>query len=137
MNRSKLAEVTSFSGYLFIMTRNEIISHLRKKQWPAVQPDNTLLEEFWIPDKQLQYKHSYEMILKAIELMPPARKNVFKMNRLDGLSYDEIAAQLNISKNGVKDHIVRALHFVRNYLRFHSDELAVIIFMVIGMVKKI
>jgi RNA polymerase sigma-70 factor (family 1) len=121
MNRSRLSEVTNFSGYLFIMTRNEIISLLRKKGNEAVQPNDTLAEEFWIPDRQLQHKQSYQAILKAIELLPPARKNVFKMSRLDGLSYDEIAAHLNISRNGVKDHIVKALNFLRNHLRFHSD----------------
>jgi RNA polymerase sigma-70 factor (ECF subfamily) len=43
------------------------------------------------------------------------------MSRLDGLSYDAIAAQMNISRNGVKDHIVKALLFLRDYIRLHSD----------------
>jgi RNA polymerase sigma-70 factor (family 1) len=128
VNRSKLPHVTNFLGYLSVMCRNEIFSMLRKKANVTVQPDETVQEEYWIPDKQLQKKHSYHAILKAIELLPPMRKNVFKMSRLDGLSYDEIAGQLNISRNGVKDHIVKALAFVRNYLRFQSDELLVILF---------
>jgi RNA polymerase sigma-70 factor (family 1) len=126
VNRSKLPEVTNFSGYLSVMCRNEIFSLLRKRANQTVQPDETVQEEHWIPDKQLQKKHSYDTILKAIELLPPARKNVFKMSRLDGLSYDEIASLLNISRNGVKDHIVKALAFLRNYLRFQSDHLSVI-----------
>jgi RNA polymerase sigma-70 factor (ECF subfamily) len=103
------------------MSRNEIFSQLRKKAGDAEPPDKAIEEKLWIPDLQLQNKQSYQAILKAIELLPPARKNVFKMSRLDGLSYDEIAAQLNISRNGVKDHIVKALNFLRNHLRFHSD----------------
>jgi RNA polymerase sigma-70 factor (family 1) len=125
VNRGKLPEVTNFSAYLSVMCRNEIFSMLRKKAPLSIQPDETVQEDYWIPDKQLQKKHSYHTILKAIELLPPARKNVFEMSRLDGLSYNEIARQLNISRNGVKDHIVKALAFLRNYLRFQSDHLPV------------
>jgi RNA polymerase sigma-70 factor (ECF subfamily) len=121
LNRGKLAEVSNFSGYLFIMARNEIISLLRKKENQLMAPEDTLEEQIWLPDQQLQYKQSYDSILKGIELLPPARKNVFKMSRLDGLSYDAIAAQMNISRNGVKDHIVKALLFLRDYIRLHSD----------------
>ena len=120
-NRKKLPLVNNFSGYLFIMTRNEIISLLRKKENQSMEPDEKLEEKIWIPDQQLEYKHSYESILKGIDLLPPARKNIFKMSRVDGMTYDEIAAQLNISRDGVKDHIVKALLFLRNYMRTHSD----------------
>lgn len=125
-NRDKLAEVYNFSGYLFTITRNEIYSLLRKKE-PRVTEHNEILEEqSWIPDKQLQYKQSYASILKAIELLPPARRNIFKMSRVEGMTYEEIAGQMNISRNGVKDHIVKALLFLRNYIRFHSDTLPAI-----------
>jgi RNA polymerase sigma-70 factor (ECF subfamily) len=126
MSRRKLPDIDNFSGYLFIITRNEIISLLRKKESELVQPNETLKEEIWIPDQQLQYKQSYATILKGVELLPPARKNIFKMSRVEGLTYDEIAAQMNISRNGVKDHIVKALLFLRNYLRLHLDELPLI-----------
>jgi RNA polymerase sigma-70 factor (ECF subfamily) len=122
-NRKKLLLVDNFSGYLFIMTRNEIISLLRKKGLQSMEPDEKLEERIWIPDQQLDYKHSYERIFKGIDLLPPARKNIFKMSRVDGMTYDEIAAHMNISRDGVKDHIVKALLFLRNYIRTHSDTL--------------
>jgi RNA polymerase sigma-70 factor (family 1) len=126
MNRRNLPSVANFSGYLFIMTRNEIISLLRKKGVQLMVPDEKLEEPHWIPDQQLDYKHSYERIFKGIDLLPPARKNIFKMSRVDGMTYDEIAAQMNISRDGVKDHIVKALLFLRNYIGSHSDPLPVV-----------
>jgi RNA polymerase sigma-70 factor (ECF subfamily) len=93
-------------------------------------------EETWIPDKQLLYKESYAAILRGVELLPPARKNVFKMSRFHGLTYDEIAAELDISRNGVKDHIVKALLFLRNYIRFQSDKLYIIIIILINVTVK-
>jgi RNA polymerase sigma-70 factor (ECF subfamily) len=130
-NRSKLAEVNNFSGYLFVMTRNEIISQLRKKESEATEPGDSLEEVEWIPDRQMEYKQSYATILKGIELLPPARQNVFKMSRLEGKTYDEIAMEMNISRNGVKDHVVKSLLFLRNYLRLHSDILPAIAYVLV------
>jgi RNA polymerase sigma-70 factor (ECF subfamily) len=130
INRQKLEEVDNFHGYLFIMTKNEIISRLRKKTSQTIPPDEKLKEEIWIPDLQLQNKQVHTLVLQAIEMLPPARKNIFKLSRLDGLTYDEIANQMNISRNGVKDHIVKALLFLRNFIRFHSDIISVFFFLI-------
>jgi RNA polymerase sigma-70 factor (ECF subfamily) len=117
--RTKLPNVNNFSAYLFIITKNKVLSLLRKGLEQTVEPFENLEEEVWLPDKQLQHKEVYAAVLKGIELLPPARQNVFKMSRMDGKSYEEIAAALNISRNGVKDHIVKALVFLRQHLRQH------------------
>lgn len=126
IHRDKLRGVNNFSAYLATMCRNEIFSMFRKRM-TTIQPDETLQEEYWIPDRQLQQKRNYHTLLQAVELLPPMRKKVFTLSKLDGLSYDEIATRLNISRNGVKDHIVKALVFLRNYLRLHSGDLPVIL----------
>jgi RNA polymerase sigma-70 factor (ECF subfamily) len=128
-NRNALAGIDNFAGYLFIMTKNEVLSQLRKKRNQPETPDETLPEEVWIPDQQLQYKQAYAIIINGIERLPPVRKQVFKMSRNEGLSYDEIATRLNISRNGVKDHIVKALLFLRNYIRLHSDSFQILLFL--------
>jgi RNA polymerase sigma-70 factor (ECF subfamily) len=120
--RSELLRVNNFSSWLFIITRNEIISALRKKGHEQTTPSETMEEDLWIPDQQLQYKESYKLLLQGIEALPPARRKVFKMSRLEGLSYDEIAEQLQISRNGVKDHIVKALLFLRTWLSTHTGD---------------
>jgi RNA polymerase sigma-70 factor (ECF subfamily) len=133
-NRSKLSEVDNFPGYLFIITKNEILTQLRKPSTHQVPPDETLEESLWKPDQQLQYKESYTILLNGIEQLPPTRKQVFKMSRHEGLSYDAIAARLNISRNGVKDHIVKALLFLRTYARLHSDEIPILMGLLISLV---
>jgi RNA polymerase sigma-70 factor (family 1) len=125
--RANLSGINNFSSYLFIITRNEIISALRKKGREHTTPAETLEENGWIPDQQLQYKESYKLLLEGIEALPPVRSRVFKMSRLEGLTYDEIAVQLNISRNGVKDHIVKALLFLRTYLSTHTGEVLLIL----------
>ena len=52
----------------------------------------------------------------SIEKMPPQRKKIFKMSRLENLSNDEIATLLNISKRTVESHISQALADLRKLL---------------------
>ena len=55
---------------------------------------------------------------EVLEKLPKQQQVVFRMSRLEGLNYDEIAEQLNISRNTVKNHLVQA---VKN-IRFHFDK---------------
>lgn len=52
----------------------------------------------------------------AIAELPKQQQLVFRLSKYDGLSYEEIAAQLNISKNTVKNHLVVALKTLKSQL---------------------
>ena len=55
-------------------------------------------------------------IVAAIERLPEESKKVFLLSRRNGMSYAEIAKELDISINTVKYHIKKALAFLRNEL---------------------
>ena len=126
--RAALTEVNDFTNFLFILGKNQIISSMRKKldEFTGTDPVETP-EETLLPDRQLEYKQVYTKIMAAIEQLPPARKTVFKMSRLQGMSYEEIARELNISRNTVKEHIVLALSFIRTYLHTHGDLVLIVL----------
>lgn len=128
-NRSQLPAIENFDGWLFILARNEILSEIRKKKVrPVISAEPGEREEDTIlPDHPLIYKEASALIAKAIDALPPARKKVFTLSRMEGKSYEEIAAMLQISRNGVKDHIVKALHFLRNYLHEHAGDALLIV----------
>lgn len=116
--KENLREIENFKGYLFILGRNQIISTMRKKLQENVEADFiNLPEKVWLPDHQICYKEMNQEILNAIEKLPPVRKKVFKMSRFEGLTYQEIAINLQISKNTVKDHIAIALIFLKTHLQ--------------------
>ncbi len=62
-----------------------------------------------------------------MEKLPPGRRKVLKMSIDDGLSLDEIATELNISRAGVKKQLYAATAFVRQYLQ-ENGELTVLLF---------
>ena len=56
-------------------------------------------------------------VLEGIEQLSPRQKLIFRMSRIEGLSHEEIADRLQLSKNTVKVHMVIALNFMRTWLK--------------------
>ena len=122
MNRQKLPDVTNFAGYLYKITHHKLLNVIRQKLAATTTIDNIPLEEVnWRPDVQLEYRQAYNQLMQGMEALPPVRKKVFIMSRLEGKSYDEIAAELQVSRNTVKEHIVKALNFLRSHVATHQD----------------
>jgi RNA polymerase sigma-70 factor (ECF subfamily) len=127
--RQSLPAVDRIDNFIFIMARNEIVSQLRKKLPSAADNDLPvhLPEQVLQPDKQLSFRQHNQLLENAVAQLPPQRKLVFTLNRYDGLSYEEIAQQLGISRETVKGHMVKALAFVRTYLVTHGDLLLLLL----------
>ena len=66
-------------------------------------------------------EHYEKLLHQSLESMPRQRRRVFELCRQQGKSYDEAAAELGISKNTVKEHLVKALHFLRKDLLSRRD----------------
>jgi RNA polymerase sigma-70 factor (ECF subfamily) len=119
MQRERLKEVQSFAEYIYVVGRNQVISAMRKKVAKICEEPDDVLEADLVPDKQMQYKETYELIMEGMERLTPQQQLIFKMSRFEGLSYMDIAARLNLSKNTVKGHMVLALNFMRTFIREH------------------
>ena len=121
--RSKLPAIDRFDSYLFIIARNQIISELRKKLASPI--DNLITENFKeiasSPDQLLCAKQFQESINRFIDLLPTQQKTAFLLSRNEGLTYEEIAVQMKLSKETVKKHIFRALNFLRTQLKAHVE----------------
>ncbi len=61
-----------------------------------------------------------EAIEKACLTLKPKNREIFFLNKFEGLTYEEIANHLNISKRAVEDNIARALKLLREQL--NKDE---------------
>lgn len=58
-----------------------------------------------------------EMVYRMVDLLPEERRNVFLMVFVDGMSYQEVADKLQISKNTVKTQLSCSLKFLRETLK--------------------
>ena len=121
--RSYLERVDSFKGYLFVVTRNVVFNYLRglkvqQKVKELSEADGAGRNE---TEDQLLFKQYYRIALEAMEKLPPGRRKVLKMSIDDGLTLDEIAVELQISRAGVKKQLYAATSFVRQYLQEHGE----------------
>ena len=56
------------------------------------------------------------MIFKSLSILPPKCRKVFTLFYLEGKTYEEIADELRVSINTVRNHKMRALSLLRGEL---------------------
>jgi len=61
------------------------------------------------PDEVLAGQECLEVMRRALDAVNPRTREVFFMQRIDGLSYAEIAARARLSISAVEKHIASAL----------------------------
>ena len=122
-HRETLNASRSFSAYLYKITRNYVYNQLRRATY-----DRKLKEQVFYhatrseatTENAVLYHDLAFFAEQAVGQLPTQRQKIFRMSRAQGLSHDEIAQRLGISKSTVKDQIVKALKFIRDYLHHHA-----------------
>lgn len=122
--RKQINHESNFSSYLHTICKNRIFNFLKQ----ASRRDALKLEIIqYTSNRQNRLEddlhfNEYEKIAnEAVNKLPPRRKTVFQMCKFDGKSYEETASDLGISRNAVKDHIVKASKFIKNYFQEHAE----------------
>ncbi|WP_120518986.1 RNA polymerase sigma-70 factor [Chitinophaga barathri] len=124
--REKLTEIKSLKDYLFIIARNLIFNQFKKAAQELAVRKQRLYETLeTINDADFKVRNQEcEFILNtAIASLPPQRKKIYQLAREKGLSYEEIATELRISRFTVKNQMVQALQSIRLYLLHHMHTL--------------
>lgn len=132
--REKLAGVESFPNWLFVLGRNQLLTELRKKilhTSDIAAETNHLPDDLMLPDRQVELRETYQVIMQGVAQLPAQQKTAFTLSRLEGLSYEEVAQQMGISKRTVRFHIVMALNALREHARengiYHANLLILLL----------
>lgn len=119
-NREKLPQVISFKAYIFRIGKNAICNHY----------DHSIVEEKFEIHQQSQpiqfesieesfYANELQALIEiAVSNLPPQRKLVYTLSRIEGLSNGEIAEKLNINKRTVENHLSSALSEIRKAINY-------------------
>lgn len=118
--RERIDPEQPFGPYLFRTARNLVIDCLRcaadrltylsDDQFTAdAGTDN--------PGSAVEERLLDEWFGQALNQLPEQRRKIFVLNRLEGLSYKEIAVRLGITENTVDTQIRRALLFFREEIK--------------------
>lgn len=120
LSRSKLDEVHNAEAYLNRITRNVSLNVLRKIARSVIIA-GVFEDDAEYPDDNtrelLDLKDSQWILQQAIDKLPKQQKKVYQLCHEQGLTYDQAAAQLEISCSTVNFHIKEALKNIRKSLK--------------------
>jgi RNA polymerase sigma-70 factor (ECF subfamily) len=119
-NRQSLKSELSFKSYLFTIALNQIRKHFNKKA-VSLRYLESLRDDPENENNLSIQNDDYELNMRQIELMidqlPPRRREIFIMSKIEGKSSKEIAYELNISAGTVDNQVSEAIRSIRAQLK--------------------
>lgn len=121
--REQLRPDVPLKAYLFTTAHHGILNQLRRQQ----QRQRFLSYSVALAPAQVsneaEFSELESLYRAALEQLPPKRREIFILSRQQGLSYPEIAKQLNLSVKTVEAQMTHALKFLRGYFQAHGERI--------------
>jgi len=114
-DQDALLGIKSVKAYLYRSVVNSSINYINRQK--NIEKHHLQIAENISPeDLDLQDTHNELIVLlyDEIALLPAKCQQVFKMSRLEGVKYRDIASQLGISEKTVENHMGNALKILRS-----------------------
>ncbi len=121
--REEFIEGYPFDALLFKIAKNAFLNFTREKVNRRVFEDHFhLLVDLDTSeaDDYIIFKETREIIRLLIDGMPPRRREVFIMKKIEGLSRKEIAEKMGISIITVDSHLLKANNYLKDELKKYS-----------------
>jgi len=130
INRQNFADVQHPTAYLFSIANRQALKYLKK-----VANDQRILKSITDfaetsrneTEELILLRESQKAIDEAVAQLPAQRRLIWDLSRNEGLSHEQIAAQLNISKNTVKNQMVHAIRHIRAFLAKKDTNLSILL----------
>ncbi len=124
--RDNLSIESNEKSYLFQAVKNRSLEMLRKQKidqkvstadYQALYVDGSEIDE------QARKFMLKEFLYKSIRQLPPKCQEIFVMNKVNGLTYNEIAIDLDISVKTVENQIGKAYRKLRELMEGRMSEI--------------
>ncbi|MGC5701879.1 RNA polymerase sigma factor [Pseudomonas sp. NFXW11] len=114
--------IDNSQGYLYRTANNLLIDHVRQEARRKTEtvPHERLTE---IEDEgagleaQAMAQQQRMALQQAVAELPERTREIFRLNRLEGMTHAEVARHLNISDSSVQKHLSKALAYVMQRLQ--------------------
>lgn len=117
-NRAQIDVEKSFRAYLFKIAENMVYDYYRKaardtKMQLTIMQTSTEIYSY-IEEDILIKEHS-NLLREAVAQMPPQRRQVFTLFKLEGKSYKEIESIMGINGKTINSHLFQASKFLKEH----------------------
>ncbi|MBO9727983.1 MAG: sigma-70 family RNA polymerase sigma factor [Chitinophaga sp.] len=118
MSRDKLPGIENPRSWLLRILFHQSFSYLRRqavhqKAMNLLAADADLQ---FTTEEAVAFTATLRLINEAVLALPPQARRIYLLSREKGKKIPEIAAELSLSPNTVKNSLVRSLHAIRKYL---------------------
>ena len=115
--RNSIKDIKAVKSYLFTTARNNALDFKRREKKDVLKGEAyehivTRTSDFSEEDGHIFRSH-LKVILNGLK---PKNKRIFELNKFEGLTYQEIADHMGISKRAVEENIARALKIIKKEL---------------------
>ncbi|NTF44310.1 RNA polymerase sigma factor [Rhizobium rhizogenes] len=111
------ATIANERSYLYRTAHNLAVDHVRQRQrrktdatsaddLASIADDRPTLEE------EADGRQRLERLHEIVNELPELTRSIFTLNRMDGLTYAQVAIRLGISDSSVQKHLSRALSHI-------------------------
>ncbi len=118
--RDKIDVTSSPKSYLYQVAKNCSLDHIRKyKSKMSVVLEDDLERLDRVEEEVSKDADSFYLrtkIVEALSVLKPKTREIFELNKFEGLTYEEIANHMDISKRTVESNIARALVLLKKEL---------------------
>lgn len=113
--------VSYLSAYLFRTAANIAIDRIRRGHRGQIVRRSLAQEAVdsavvAAPDRELATQQELELIARSLEELPPKCRQAFYLHRMQDMSLDDIARELQVSKRMVHHYLLRAMVHCRERL---------------------
>jgi len=111
-------EIENMDNYIFRIARNECMRYFKKA---AVETQlfrdlqGRMTYECNNISEHMNFKETEALLVKAVASLSPQRQKVYQLSRRQDLRIEEIATEMQLSHNTVRNHLVEALRQIRHY----------------------
>ncbi|NYT37649.1 sigma-70 family RNA polymerase sigma factor [Allopusillimonas soli] len=114
--RNTQEHIQDARALLYRIARNLLVDqHRRSMSHSSVawsdwdEEPHSVGPEYMQPERIHALSEHARVLMQAIEDLPPRCREAFILNRFEGLSHQEVAERMGISRNMVAQHIIRAM----------------------------
>lgn len=118
--RRSQIRMDTIKGLLYAIAKNLMINHFRhqktRRSHQSAETADSGNGEFHSPQFLLEEKEFEQKLNRVIMSIPDGSREVFLMNRIDKLTYNEIAERLGIRVKAVEKRMRKALNIIKEEL---------------------
>ncbi len=115
--RTKIDPEKNFKSYIFTIAQHLVFDYFNKASRQKIVElymqhiDSQKVGcEYLLEEKEIAH-----ILNEAIQQLPPQRKLVYTLCKVEGKSYEDVSRNLGISMSTISDHIVKATRSIKAY----------------------